>query len=240
MCKSSADGSTIGLLRNLVSGCSKVSNNPKHLKKLDSSESVLHSESTKSSMLKWIKLPFHSLYPKVHKGLASCLLSSLPSFSFLSELDICFCGLSQIQDAIGCIRLLESLDLTGNNFVTLPSLRELSKLVYLNLQHCKQLKLLPEGPYAIKQDPYDRWGLHVFNCPELGEREHCCNMTFSWIIQLIQANQESSACFVCIDVVIPGSEIPRWLNNQSVGDSISIDLSPIVHMTIILLALLAL
>jgi hypothetical protein len=71
--------------------------------------------------------------------------------------------------------------------------------------------------------------IFYINCPELGEREHCSSMTFSWMIQFVQANQESSACFPWIDIVIPGSEIPRWFNNQSVGNSISIDLSPIVH-----------
>jgi hypothetical protein len=222
----------IGSLKYLnLSGCSKVFNNPKHLKKLGSRESELHSQSM-SLVLKWITLPFRSLYTKANKGLGSCLLSSFPSFSFLRELDISFCGLSQIPDAIGCIRWLGRLNLSANNFVTLPSLGELFKLVYLNLQHCKQLKLLPELPLsvAIKQDQNGkRGGLYIFNCPELGEREHCSSMTFSWMIQFVQANQESSACFPWIDIVIPGSEIPRWFNNQSVGNSISIDLSPIVH-----------
>jgi Leucine-rich repeat (LRR) protein len=39
------------------------------------------------------------------------------------ELDISFCGLRKIPDAIGCLRWLERLDLGGNNFVTLPSLK---------------------------------------------------------------------------------------------------------------------
>ena len=190
-----------------------------------------------SILKKWVMMPFHSLYPKVHKGLASCLWSSLPSFSFLSELDISFCELSQNPDAIGCIRWLGRLILRGNNFVTLPSLRELSKLVHLDLQHCKKLKFFPElplpersSPDAIKQDRYEwKWGLHIYNCPELGERELTSSLTFSWMVQFIQANQESSACFPRVDLVIPGSEIPRWFNNQCVGDPISIDLSPIVH-----------
>jgi len=69
----------------------------------------------------------------------------------------------------------------------------------------------------------------IYNCPELGEREHTSSMTFSWMIRFIQANQESSALVRWADVVIPGSEIPRWFNNQSVDGSMSIDLSPIVH-----------
>jgi len=212
-----------------LSRCSKVFNNPgvpRHLNKLDSSEIVLHSQSTTSS-----------LYRNAHKGLVSRLLSSLLSFSFLWELDISFCGLSQMPDAIGCIPLLGRLNLIGNNFVTLPSFRELSNLVYLELQHCKQLKFLPElplphsSPSIIKWDEYwKKWGLYIFNCPELGERDQYSSMTLSWLIQFVQANQESLACFRgTIDIVIPASEIPRWLNNQCVGKSIRIDLSPILH-----------
>ena len=213
-----------------LSGCSKVFNNPKHLKKLDSNETVLHSQSKTSSL----KLTTIGLHPK---GLVSRLLSSLPSFSFLWALDISFCGLSQIPDAIGCIRWLGRLVLSGNNFVTLPSLRELSKLVYLDLQHCKQLIFLPELPLpesstinVIKQSRLV--GLYIFNCPELGERNQYSSITLSWLIQFVQANQESFAGFlhrIEIGTVIPGSEIPRWLNNQSLGNSMTINLSPIVH-----------
>jgi hypothetical protein len=219
-----------------LSGCSKVFNYPKHLKKLDSSETVLHSQS-KTSSLKLTKIGLH---PKAHKGLVCRSLSSLPSFSFLWKLDISFCGLSQIPDAIGCITSLRRLNLMGNNFVTLPSFRELSNLVYLDLQHCKQLKFFPELPLpehsstvVIKQDQnrLEVVGLYIFNCPELGEGDHCSSTTLSWLIQFVQANQESLACFrgTDIGIVIPGSEIPRWLNNHSVGNSISIDLSPILH-----------
>jgi hypothetical protein len=79
-------------------------------------------------------------------------------------------------------------------------------------------------------------GGHIFNFPELGDKKHCSSMTFSWMIQFIQANQESSACFPWIDIVIPGSEIPRWFNNHIVGNSIRIDLSSIVHDNFIGLA----
>lgn len=80
----------------------------------------------------------------------------LPSFSYLRELNISFCCLSQIPDTIGCLRWLEGLNLGGNNFATLPSLKELSSLVYLNLEHCKQLESLPELPVptAIDQNHY--------------------------------------------------------------------------------------
>jgi hypothetical protein len=151
----------------------------------------------------------------------------------MSSIDISFCGLSQVPDAIGCLRQLQSLNLGGNYFVSLISLNlnEFSKLVYLNLDHCMFLESLPQLPFptAINWDLDTnrgrlKMGLHIFNCPNLGERE--CRIVFSWMKQFIQANPQ---CPHVIDIVIRGSEIPTWFNNQSEGDKILIDNSPIKH-----------
>uniref|UniRef100_A0A0R0HG01 TIR domain-containing protein n=1 Tax=Glycine max TaxID=3847 RepID=A0A0R0HG01_SOYBN len=80
------------------------------------------------------------------KSLTNYLLPSSPIFPCICKLDLSFCNLLQIPDAIGNLCCLESLDLSGNNFSILPNLKELSKLFHLNLQHCKQLKHLPELP----------------------------------------------------------------------------------------------
>ncbi|KAL5055146.1 hypothetical protein RYX36_035828 [Vicia faba] len=129
--------------------------------------------------------------------------------------------------------LVRNFKSRGNNFVTLPSLSELSKLVYLNLEHCKQLESLPELPFpmTIEQDLrknkyWKRTGLIIFNCPKLGDRERCSRMTFSWMTQFIRVNNEYPA-FFDIGIVIPGSEIPSWFNNQSVGSSLPV--SPIMQ-----------
>jgi len=121
-----------------LSGIPKVLKNTRKLDKLDSSKSSSHST---SSILKWTTFCFHSSYPK---DLAICLLCSLRSLSCLHSLEISFCGLSQLPDVIGYLPCLEALYLGGNNFEILPSLRELSKLEYLDLQHCKLLKSLRE------------------------------------------------------------------------------------------------
>ncbi|GAU41310.1 hypothetical protein TSUD_93900 [Trifolium subterraneum] len=90
------------------------------------------------------------------------------------------------------------------------------------------LESLPQLPFptAINWDfgIYKFIGLHIFNCPKLGERE--CRIAFSWMKQFIQANPQ---CPHAIDIVIPGSEIPSWFNNQSEGDTILMDNSPIMH-----------
>ncbi|KAK2390387.1 hypothetical protein QL285_063933 [Trifolium repens] len=52
-------------------------------------------------------------------------------------------------------------------------------------------------------------------CAKLGERELI--IAFSWMTQLIQANPQFSGF---IEIIVPGSEIPSWFMNQSVGGRI--------------------
>jgi hypothetical protein len=223
--------STLEIL--ILYGCPKVFRNPRNL---SISENASHSQSTTSSILKWTTFLFDSLYPDAQNYLSSCLLPPFLSLCNLLVLDISFCGLRQIPDAIGYLHWLERLDLGRNNFVTLPSLSELPRFLYLDLEHCKLLESLPQLPFPTakhdlhKYSKYKYWkriGLVIFNCPKLGERERCSSVAFSWMIQCIQARQQSSTAFFdVINIVIPESEIPSWFNNQSVSGSIPIELSP--------------
>ena len=124
----------------------------------------------------------------------------MPILSCMRELYLSFCNLLKIPDAFGNLHCLEKLCLRGNNFETLPSLKELSKLLHLNLQHCKRLKYLPELPSRTDvPSPSSnklRWtsveneeivlGLNIFNCPELVERDCCTSMCLSWMMQMVQ------------------------------------------------------
>ncbi|CAK8577205.1 unnamed protein product [Lathyrus sativus] len=197
--------------------CFKEFNNTRHL---DISETASHSQST-SSIRKWAINTSLLHTPSINTPMFPSFLSKY----CLRELDISCCGLSQVPEAIGFLRCLEMLNVGGNNFVTLPSLRELSKLVYLNLENCKCLESLPELPFptTIKKDLRKnkymwRTGLFILNCPKLGDRERWSIMTFSWMTQFIQVNKE----FFDIGIVIPGSEIPAWFKDQSVGSSIRV------------------
>ncbi|XP_058730455.1 disease resistance protein RUN1-like [Vicia villosa] len=215
-----------------LSGCHKVFKNHRNL---NITADTSNSQSTTSSILKWKAFRYHSLNSHAHKDLASCLLPFLVSFSRLVELDVSFCGLSQLPDAIGCLRWLQELNLGGNNFVTLPSLKELCRLAFLNLEHCKLLESLPQLPFptaidrGLRKNNYEnKKGLVIFNCPKLSVTELGCTVIFSWMIQFIQANQVFSSIYDMNCFVVPGSEIPSWCNNQSEGDSVKIDLSPIM------------
>ncbi|CAK8577153.1 unnamed protein product [Lathyrus sativus] len=204
-----------------LSGCPNMFRNQRLV---NISENASHYQSTMSSILKWTTF-------SAHKNLGSCSLPFFISFSSLVKLDISFCGLSQLPDAIGCLRWLEELNLGGNNFIRLPSLEELYRLAFLNLEHCKLLESLPQLPFFTSMDRVfqrNKKGLVIFNCPKLSEREVGSTINFSWMTRFIQANQVFTSIYDQIWFVVPGSEIPSWCNNQSEGHSIRIDLSPIM------------
>nr|KYP55328.1 TMV resistance protein N [Cajanus cajan] len=182
------------------------------MKKLCIGESPISSHSTSSIMKRWFKSPLHLLHSRAHKGSVSRLLPSSPTLACMRELHLNFCNLVQIPDAIGNLHLLESLYLEGNNFATLPSLKKLWKLYYLNLQDCRQLKYLPELPlrtdlsseryqcpeylnmdlYEIREYlsfevyKYKEAGLNIYGCQELVELERCTSMAFSWTRQILE------------------------------------------------------
>ncbi|RZC09323.1 Disease resistance protein TAO1 [Glycine soja] len=180
-----------------------------------------------------------------------CLLPSYTIFSCMRQLDLSFCSLLKIPDAFGNLHSLEKLCLRGNNFETLPSLEELSKLLLLNLQHCKRLKYLPELPSAtdwpmkkwgtVEEDEYGL-GLNIFNCPELVDRDCCTDKCFFWMMQMVQLFTISLNCHPSgdsmawrvplISSIIPGSEIPRWFDEQhlGMGNVINIDISHFMQL----------
>ncbi|KAG4390256.1 hypothetical protein AAZX31_06G241400 [Glycine max] len=202
-----------------LSGCSKLYNtellyelrDAEQLKKIDIDGAPIHFQSTSS-------------YSRQHQKSVSCSMPSSPIFPWMRELDLSFCNLVEIPDAIGIMSCLERLDLSGNNFATLPNLKKLSKLVCLKLQHCKQLKSLPELPSPILRR--QRTGLYIFNCPELVDREHCTDMAFSWMMQFCSPKEITS---YIDESVSPGSEIPRWFNNEHEGNCVNLDASPVMH-----------
>ncbi|KAJ0577508.1 putative leucine-rich repeat domain superfamily [Helianthus annuus] len=65
--------------------------------------------------------------------------------SGLKEVDLSSCNLSVVPDGIGLLCHLITLDLSGNDFVSLPaSIGLLSKLRMLCLNNCKSLQSLPK------------------------------------------------------------------------------------------------
>ena len=90
------------------------------------------------------------------------LVHALSSLCSLTKLDISYCNLQTILDAIGCLsslskldlkgnNFLSKLDLKGNNFVCLPKgMIQLSNLEGLDLNYCMSLQSLSKLPLSIK------------------------------------------------------------------------------------------
>jgi len=192
-------------LRNLsLSGCSKLLNSKmlmdprhtEHFEKVDKNTNIIQLPT--SSVYKLLMFPFHFFSPLKPEDSLGLLLSSSSCVSCLFYLDISFCNLLQIPDEIGNLRSLVRLDLGGNKFVTLPStIKQLSNLQRLNLEHCKQLKYLPELPTIKERTTHGyHGGLYIFDCPKLSDMEHCYKMVFSWMTQNLQVTTPSFLSFL--------------------------------------------
>ncbi|XP_058730589.1 disease resistance protein RUN1-like [Vicia villosa] len=222
-----------------LSGCPKLLNNQllgrqRQIEQLDNKETATQYQST-SRILKVLKPSFRFSFFQKHDDSVGLMLPSLSRLSRLQYLDLSFCNLFQIPNAIGLLHSLEILNLGGNNFVTLPSsIKELSKLRQLNLEHCKKLQFFPELPsntiLPVRKTFFGRYvaGLYIFDCPSLIDMECCYRMAFSWMIQLLQVHMQSDLPMGQIDIVIPRAQIPVWFSKQNAGSSISMDPSPIM------------
>ncbi|MFS7941182.1 putative TIR domain, P-loop containing nucleoside triphosphate hydrolase [Helianthus anomalus] len=86
--------------------------------------------------------------------------------SGLREVDISYCNLSSVPDGIGLLCHLITLDLSGNEFVSLPaSISLLSKLRMLCLNNCERLQSLPKLSLVDDHDtdygPRSRFNYYV-------------------------------------------------------------------------------
>jgi len=80
---------------------------------------------------------------------------------YLRKLNLGGCHISVVPDSLGCLSSLEVLDLSGNNFCTIPlSINKLFELQYLGLKNCMRLQSLPELPPRLSK-------LDVDNCKSL-------------------------------------------------------------------------
>ena len=80
----------------------------------------------------------------------SLVLTSLLGLCSLTHLDISYCNLNAIPDGISCLFSLKHLDPSGNNFgCLLEIIAQLSFLIYLRVENCMTLRLLPMLPFNI-------------------------------------------------------------------------------------------
>ncbi|KAK8712382.1 hypothetical protein V6N13_147622 [Hibiscus sabdariffa] len=82
----------------------------------------------------------------------SLMLPLLSSLSSLTELNLSYCDLCEgdIPSGISCLSSLKRLDLSGNNFASIPaSLTRLSKLHVLGLSNCSLCNLFEENILSL-------------------------------------------------------------------------------------------
>ncbi|PRQ56759.1 putative winged helix-turn-helix DNA-binding domain, toll-like receptor [Rosa chinensis] len=189
----------------------------------------------------WYSLLFSGLFPRKSPHPLIPVLASLKHLSSLMTLNLSDCNLSEgeIPNDIGSMSSLKSLELGGNNFVSLPaSIHLLSKLQYINLENCKRLQQLPNLPLSnyltvitdnctslqIFPNPQDLCRLSGFylsgnNCLSTVDNQDY------FLYSILKGFLEETPCsFASSTAVIPGSEILEWFNNHSVGNSVTVEL----------------
>ncbi|XP_057751336.1 disease resistance protein RUN1-like [Arachis stenosperma] len=191
------------------------------------SESGIQCQSTVWSTFKRLKLrlPFHffnsskSRYNHVlHLGMLS-----MARLSCVYYLDLSYCNLHTIPEAIASLHYLEVLVFVENNIVRVPDfINKLPRLRMLVLDNCGRLMYVDEFPLPLPYPAAERtklvkWiELRMLHCPKIAEKERLSGMGSSWMREYIKVHNES---INRLAIVIPGSggPIPRWFKDQNKG-----------------------
>ncbi|KAJ0568624.1 putative TIR domain, P-loop containing nucleoside triphosphate hydrolase [Helianthus annuus] len=141
-------------------------------------------------------------------------------------------------DGIECLSMLETLNLSGNDFKSLPSLSKLVRLETLGLVGCKKMEALPELPpniglieaqdcISLRELPmrstiYESNTLcfDFTNSPKVME-----NQSVESLVTMLLPQGRIDP-YKIVSVHLPGSRIPGWFTNQIVGDCIKVELPP--------------
>ncbi|PRQ36035.1 putative TIR domain, winged helix-turn-helix DNA-binding domain-containing protein [Rosa chinensis] len=139
----------------------------------------------------------------------------------LRVLKIKGCNLST-ADFIGsldCLETLTELDLSRNNFVSVPALGKFFNLARIELHRCKRLREIPELPpnilevdardceslerYLILPKFLNMLEMNLWNCHRFSY-----SMCYDMMENILLNNQNNSP----FTLVLPGSEVPKWFH----------------------------
>ncbi|XP_021834592.1 TMV resistance protein N-like [Prunus avium] len=158
---------------------------------------------------------------------------STSGLSSLTELNLSDCNLQEgtITENLGCLFSLVSLNLSKNNFLSLPkSISQLSKLHNLNLECCKLLQQMPDlspkvnlGVGSEGSNSLERLSscFNYINCFELVKNQDCNNIAIALLRRFIQGIPYPGNRF---ETIIPCSEISGWFIDRSARSGVSMDL----------------
>ncbi|TYJ11966.1 hypothetical protein E1A91_A11G314700v1 [Gossypium mustelinum] len=203
-------------------GCYKVEYLPEDfqqlefLKELDLSKTALRKPPSFISQLKNLQVLSFNGSKAIQRGRINSMTSMLPSLLGLSSLqwlNLSECNLFDIPSDICCLNSLKELDLSGNNFTSIPS--SLFNLAFLGLSRCKELKSLPELSKVYNSVGWSTFiGIH---CYRLAENIDALTL----LKKHLKVFGNSGKMF---NFILPGSEIPEWFSQQRGDSSIKIDL----------------
>ncbi|XP_059628661.1 TMV resistance protein N-like isoform X2 [Cornus florida] len=246
-----------------LSGCSKLEELPEDLGNIKSLEefhasktaikqlpsSINHLEGLKVLSLSGCKgtisQSFFSSWflPRKREDSMCLVLPSLTGLYSLTELDLSDCNLSQegIPSDLGSLSSLKELNLSRNNFVSLPAtISHLSQLESLELVGCKRLEALPMLPSCIAtllaDDCHSLISIGdlctknrslqkvtLTNCFKLSENKWSEN-----VVEMLMGYLFQRLCVVnsSFNIQFPGREIPELFCHQNLGTSTNLQLPP--------------
>ncbi|XP_075648912.1 TMV resistance protein N-like [Castanea sativa] len=190
----------------------------------------------------WNNLFPLNLMPRRSLNPVSLLLPSFLGMHSLNSLNLRNCNLQIIPSDIGNLSSITALNLSENHFSCLPeSMVQLSKLELIDLYNCTRLHSLSQLPSTItwvqaggctsletcpngfkSRKSYTR--LYLTNCFKLVRQNDMISYALRMLLTAAHEIRKKSIKiqFGCnFNIVIPGCEIPKWFTHQSVGDTVS-------------------
>ncbi|XP_039683915.1 TMV resistance protein N [Medicago truncatula] len=192
-----------------ISGCSRLCRLPDGLKEIKCLKE-LHANDTAID-----ELPSSIFYlDNLKTSTGFRFPTSLWNLPSLRYINLSYCNLSEesIPDYLRHLSSLKSLDLTGNNFVYIPStISKLPKLHFLYLNCCQKLQLLPEISSSMTE-------LDASNCDSLettkfNPAKPCSVFASPRQLSYVEKKINSFIEGLCLpsarfDMLIPGKETP--------------------------------
>ncbi|KAL3568189.1 hypothetical protein D5086_030840, partial [Populus alba] len=242
--------SSIGCLKSLkkldISDCFELENIPENLGEIESLEEFdvsgtsIRQPPASIFLLKNLKVLSFDGCKRTAVNPTDQRLPSLTGLCSIEVLGLRACNLreGELPEDIGYLSSLRSLDLSQNNFVSLPiAINQLSKLERLVLEDCMMLASLPEVPSKVQEvnlngcislktipDPiklssFKRSEFICLNCWELYNHNGQDSMGLTMLERYLKGLSNPRPGF---SIAVPGNEIPGWFNHQSKGSSISV------------------